>query len=398
VDDKTVQVKLNFPYRSVLEIFAYEQYFMIMPVEAEGGFDLRAETRGAGPYYLERWNPSVSLIWKKNPNWYEKGLPYIDTIEEFTIPVAASALSQFESGALWDMPPGIQQEEVLRLKNIHPTMVMYRTYPTLGGNMCWSISQQPDSPLRDERARQALSMLTDRDLYLEVVNATDRFTSAGLPVEAQWNSHIPSPNPEWLDPKTNELGENSKYFQYNPAEAKKLIAAAGYNGQELLFQQADRHNAKPFEILHGMWSEGFNISVRVLPYEPDWRALQRSAGMNYNGIINNPGTGFNAEQHIVRWYTPDGRYRVSSQEIPVLTPLARRIRSELDGERQASLIKEFQQQAAKIMPVIMSIGETTGFDLKWPWMENLGVWVNGRHSTHVKSYYWYNRSKDPNPS
>jgi peptide/nickel transport system substrate-binding protein len=396
IDDKTIQAKLNFPYRSILEIFAYEQYLMIMPVEADGGFDVRSETRGAGPYYLDKWNPSVSLIWKKNPNWYEKGLPYIDTIEEFAIPVAATATSQFESGALWDMPPGVQQEDVLRLKNDHPTMVMYPVYPTLGGDSCWSISQQPDSPLRDERARQALSMLTDRDLYLEVVNATDKFTSAGIPVESRWNSHISSPNPEWLDPKKNELGENSKYFQHNPAEAKKLISAAGYTGQELLMQQADRHQARPFEILHGMWNEGFNLTARIVPYEPDWRSLQLSAGKNYNGILYNSGTGFNAEQHIVRWYTPDGRYRASSEEIPVLTPLARRIRSELDGDRQASLIKEFQREAAKIMPVIMSIGATTRFDLKWPWLENLGVWINGRHSTHVKSYYWYNRSKDPN--
>jgi len=43
-------VRLNFPYRSVLDIFAYQQSLMIMPTETEsGGFNPQRETRGPGP-------------------------------------------------------------------------------------------------------------------------------------------------------------------------------------------------------------------------------------------------------------------------------------------------------------------------------------------------------------
>jgi hypothetical protein len=151
------------------------------------------------------------------------------------------------------------------------------------------------------------------------------------------------------------------------------------------------------EVLRGMWSEAFNLEVKLLPYEPTWRqTCQTSAGADYNGICYNPGTGFNAEQHIVRWYTPEGRYRFTTEETPILTPLARRIRAELDGNRQVELIKEFQREAAKIQPLIMSIGAATGFSLKWPWLENKGLWTDTRDSTHVKSYYWYNKALDPN--
>jgi ABC-type transport system substrate-binding protein len=246
--------------------------------------------------------------------------------------------------------------------------------------------------------RQALSMLIDRDAYLEAIFALSNFERDGVPVEVGWHSHVPCSWPTiWLDPKKNELGENSKYFHYNVAEAKKLLAAAGYNNQPLLFQQADRHAAKPMEVLRGMWSEGFNLEVKILPYEPTWRqTCQTSAGADYNGICYNPGTGFNAEQHIVRWYTPEGRYRFTTEETPILTPLARKIRAELDGNRQTELIKEFQRDAAKAMPLIMSIGSTTGFALKWPWLENKGAWTDTRTSTHVKSYYWYNKALDPN--
>src|SRR5262249_7447751 len=213
-DDKTVVVKLNFPYLSVLDILAYNQYMLIMPRETEGGFDPKTETRGAGPCMLEKWNTGQNLIWKKQPNWYEKGLPYLDGVVETIIPDRASTLTQFEAGNLWD-GGGYRPEDVLGLKKAHPKMVLYQTFPSLSGNSCWQTSRQPGNIFNDVRARQAVWMLIDRDQYMEVVAGTDRFTSAGLPVVANWNSHIPALNPEWLDPKKNELGEGAKYFHLN---------------------------------------------------------------------------------------------------------------------------------------------------------------------------------------
>jgi hypothetical protein len=142
-----------------------------------------------------------------------------------------------------------------------------------------------------------------------------------------------------------------------------------------------------------MWDQALNVKTNVLAYDPTWRqTCQASQGMGYNGLCYNPGTGINAEQHIVRWYTPEGRYAYSKDETPVLTDLARKIRSELDPNRQAELIKDFQRQAAVIQPVIMSIGTSTGFDLSWPWLQNYGAWT-GFPSVHLKAYYWYDKAK-----
>ena len=55
-----------------------------------------------------------------------------------------------------------------------------------------------------------------------------------MPVESRWNTAlVGSYEGWWLDPKGKDFGPNAKYFQHDLAEAKKLLAAAGYpNGFE----------------------------------------------------------------------------------------------------------------------------------------------------------------------
>ena len=79
--------------------------------------------------------------------------------------------------------------------------------------------------------RQAISMGIDREAWINALFNIDGFERDGLPVESKWNSHLLAiwENPQyWLDPKGKEFGENAKYFQYNPEEAKALLKAAGH--------------------------------------------------------------------------------------------------------------------------------------------------------------------------
>ena len=216
-------------------------------------------------------------------------------------------------------------------------------------------------------------------------------------MSASWNSHIPAQNPEWLDPKKNELGEGSRYFHYDVAEAKKLLSAAGYNGQALDYHQGDvSHDPKIMDVLVGMWRQAINMEAKPLAYQTTWRDVcQRSSGLDYNGVCYNTGSGINAEQHISRWYAPGGDYKARLGDFPSLSPQAQKIRTELDRDRQGELIKQFQREAALSMPLVMSIGAVTGFDLNWPWLENYGLWTANESSTHVRAYYWYNKAKNP---
>jgi ABC-type transport system substrate-binding protein len=95
-----------------------------------------------------------------------------------------------------------------------------------------------NSPFKDTRMRQAMSMLVDRDGYVDVIDNKSKFAEQGLDLNykpctvlgAGWGDY-------WLDPAdTKAFGENHKYLKYNVAEAKKLMSAAGFpSGTEFDF-------------------------------------------------------------------------------------------------------------------------------------------------------------------
>src|SRR5258708_5628616 len=74
-------------------------------------------------------------------------------------------------------------------------------------------------PFNDPRVRQAVSMALNRDGMIDIVYAG----------RGNWNNFIPWALSEWwLDPRGPDMGPGAQYYKYDPAEAKALLAAAGY--------------------------------------------------------------------------------------------------------------------------------------------------------------------------
>src|SRR5690606_7478724 len=107
---------------------------------------------------------------------------------------------------------------------------------------------QPQAPFgffHDQRMRQAISMLVDRDALIEFNYSPSVFEKAGLPVTVAWNSHIGASNTGWwLDPQGDDIGPGGKNFFYNVEEAKKLIDAAGMTGEEVTLFQTNQTPAR----------------------------------------------------------------------------------------------------------------------------------------------------------
>src|SRR5262249_48456525 len=147
------------------------------------------------------------------------------------------------------------------------------------------------SPFLDERVRQAVSMSWDRELWFDTFYNVTKFAAEGLPVATPWNSHVGCNwDGWWLDPKSKDFGPNAKYFQHDIAEAKKLMAAAGYaNGftiQSHLNQpdQAQGATARFATVEDAMTADiGINAKTDYVDYATQYIPYYRDGNGQYEG-------------------------------------------------------------------------------------------------------------------
>ncbi len=126
VDRYTVKFLLNEPFVWLLDILASAIcMWIIAPEVVEKYSDLKTvETAiGPGPFLLERYEPNVKIVFRRNPAYFRPGLPYVDGVEWLVLDDESTALAMYRTGQL-DVGPGLQwdvrQADLEALKHSHP--------------------------------------------------------------------------------------------------------------------------------------------------------------------------------------------------------------------------------------------------------------------------------------
>ncbi len=101
VDPKTLVVTLATPDASFL---INMRFVSPVPKKLLDGKDSQAKDAffqkpvGAGPFTFVSWNVGGDFVAQRNPNYYQKGLPYLDKFTHRTIPDAQSLVNSLLSG------------------------------------------------------------------------------------------------------------------------------------------------------------------------------------------------------------------------------------------------------------------------------------------------------------
>jgi peptide/nickel transport system substrate-binding protein len=224
VDRYTVKITLKEPFAWFLDVLANPHALAIIPRECVDKFgDLKKPeaTVGTGPWMFDSYRPNVGLSLARNPQYFLAGLPYIERIEIGVDEDNASRIAAFLAGK-YDLGvefPGtinrvdwVQIKDALKQKRPHLKTVEFPA------NVMAHISMRTDQkPYSDVRVRQAMSLAIDRKTIIDSV-----FEGVGV-----FNAPVPAGLKDWAL-SVEQLGEGAKYYAYNPAEAKRLLAAAGY--------------------------------------------------------------------------------------------------------------------------------------------------------------------------
>ena len=418
VDARTFVWKLARPTAGFLPMIAGgPKTPYIIPKESESAYDLRTLPISSGPFYVATGASDIGWTLKRNPNYYDKERPYIETIERAVIPEYAAGEAQFRVGGIYDFPD-LRGEAVLGMKSEVPALQMYQVPPEPQGLAIyfgWKPSPPEKTPFRDVRVRQALSRSWDRDQWIDVFFNVAEIEAAGIPVETRWNtSMVAKFDGWWLDPKSRDFGPNSVNFFQDLAEAKKLLAAAGYpNGLEVesVWAPTGIHVdlGKFVATLEGMATEiGFRFKTVNPNFGTDYLLNYRDQNGNYEGMVwRNQGLvgGDPINQMTSEYMSTPGNIRFSGFDPagkgdysgdPTLETMIKNVNAEFDSKKQVQIVHDIQRYLGKMLYDLYFPGGASTLDLVWPVMRNHRVFNDGRSATSRSfTYQWIDATKAP---
>jgi peptide/nickel transport system substrate-binding protein len=291
---------------------------------------------GTGPFRSVRRVENEVWVMEKNPNYWNKGLPYLDGIEfyhvlPFSPEMASAILSNRVDYVLATDPVTFRKAKTMPeiSTDTHYQSVVHAT---------WTNNKK--KPLDDPRVRRALNLALDHRVLVEVVKDVAPMITGGFIY----------PFSEFATPK--EEFEKRLGHQADPTaaikEAKGLMAAAGYaNGiYDLDYMVRDIAIFKLWsQAIQAMLKDALNVQCNLRTVvESVWfeDAASGHFDLAIGAIVStlvDPSDYFNA------WYGKNGPQNYSFWDNKEFQALSAQIDREVDPAKRLPLI----QQAEAIM-------------------------------------------------
>jgi peptide/nickel transport system substrate-binding protein len=263
IDDLTVEVATSEPDAFVP--INLTNLFIASPAQWEkvgrSWTEFAKNPVGTGPWKFTRLVPRERLELAKNTDYWNKArVPKTDRLVLIPMPEANTRVAALLSGQVdWIEAPPSDAIAQLRVKGFQITSNPYpHTWP-------WQLNVTPGSPLADRRVRQALQLAVDRD-GLRRLLGFNALPAKGVVFED---------HPWFGKPKLD--------IKYDPAQAKKLLAEAGYGPGKPLnlkvqISASGSGQMQPLamnEYIQGQLKEvGVNVEFDVIVWETlfnNWR-------------------------------------------------------------------------------------------------------------------------------
>jgi len=166
VDAATVAVAMATPWVSFPAMLTTQVGYMASPRQLAGVSTSAHSPIGTGPFVLTDWVPGNHLTARKNPNYWRRGLPYLDSIEFRAIPDSQAREASLKAGTV-DVFPTADPQTVLDFRGS-----AFRTYEQTKGRVEVGLVMLnvTKPPLDDPRVRQALAYATDTARYNTLAN------------------------------------------------------------------------------------------------------------------------------------------------------------------------------------------------------------------------------------
>jgi peptide/nickel transport system substrate-binding protein len=249
-DKHTVRIHLKTPNVLFPQNVAEPITVLFSREVLEEDGDLKKRFIGTGPYMLKEHTRKVRVVLTRNPDYWDKGRPYVDEYVILSTPDDATRKAAFRTGQadfIWVASPS--EVEVLRKTNPNVLVQSYHNTLTPFGV---AVSQDKP-PFNDVRVRRAVSMAIDRQKQADTLFEGHGIIGWGVP-------YI------YYTDKQPTLADLGPWWQYRPAEAKKLLAEAGHpNGFEttLFYYEYFPQMTSQVQLVQQDLKRNLNINIKI---------------------------------------------------------------------------------------------------------------------------------------
>jgi peptide/nickel transport system substrate-binding protein len=365
IDPLTVSVNLPAPS----PIFLNQIAVTWAPIWSASDFDKGIEwfannNNGTGPFVFDKdsWQRDVSMTFVKNENYWEDGLPFLDS--QLTISLEpAPALAAFETKRidyLTTATPGQAQD----IKDRYGDEITFVNKPGMGHSYILLNTRKP--PFDDPRVRKAIYLWADRQ---DIINrALDGAGFLG----------------DWINPLVHsgfgtsleDLQKNNLAFSDRAAarvEAKRILADAGVDPTKIditvLARYTSGDSLEANQVLTAQLRDlGFNatldsrdrtVGVQMLRAGTEWEAAYYGGAsplMVPDGTLN-------------RYVSPGGQRNYTGVVDPKYDAILEQINQTVDEARRAELFAEMdaylQEGTYPMIPMVWSQERM----LMWSWLK-----------------------------
>jgi peptide/nickel transport system substrate-binding protein len=341
VDRYTVKFRLKEPYVWLVQTLAYPWSTWIIAPEVVQQFgDLkRPETAiGTGPFILEHYEPNVKVVFRRNPDYFRPGQPSVDGVEWLVIDDDSTGLAMYRTGQINCGPAGfwgVRQQDLDALKQTHPSLI-YQDFLLSATWAIWMRTDQP--PFNNVRVRRAMSHAIDRQGLIDGVWGRGEPTPAVARGIVEWSLSI------------DQLGGGAKYYRYDPREARRLLAEAGFpqgfKTQLTTTSGFGRDLLDDAQLVQQYLKDvGIEAELKIQEFGA---YLATTAVGKYEGMARGPyGIASEPDSPLYRAYAPDSGTNYSHVNDPKLTAMVKAQRRTQDLTARKQLIFDIQRYAAE---------------------------------------------------
>ncbi|MFS3126885.1 ABC transporter substrate-binding protein [Nocardioides sp. Bht2] len=285
IDDYTIKYHLTAPSAIGLSILAYPIMGILDSTEVKkhatakdpyAGEWIAKNSAGFGPYQLESLSPGEEIRMTLNKNYWDDA-PYFEKIVVRNVPDGANRAQLLMSGEV-DL---ISEPPIDQLKKIDESSASVVNVQPDANRHNFNLSMK-DPDLKKPEVRRAINMAINREAIVESV----------------YQGYA---KPAWTPVPSSMMADQEPMTSYDPAEAKKLLAEAGYpNGFDMeIAISSERPGPYAENIARLLQTDlkeiGVKVTIKNIPSPADFEeavAKQSLQAYLYTDRPSQPDPGF----------------------------------------------------------------------------------------------------------